>query len=124
MIKRISATFEGQPDCTQQCGVIEWLRQELDGSRLHGLNSYRDVAKTRNEDDRHVRPVDCDALLQIEAVETRKSNVENQTARDMDSWARQEVLCGLESFWLPTCVADQQFERLAHRYVVVNDEHD
>ncbi len=108
------AALDGVPDGAQQHVVAEWLRQELDSSRLHRLDRHRHVAVTRDEDDRHVNPIDSDALLQIETIEVRKSNVKDQAARSQDSWARQEFLSGRERLRLPARAADQRFERLAH----------
>ena len=118
------AALDGVPDGAQQHLVAEWLGQELDRSRLHGLDRHRHVAVTGDEDDRHVNPIGGDALLQIETVEVRKSNVKHQAARSKDSWAGQEFLRGRECLRLPACAADQQFQRFAHRDVVVNNEHD
>ena len=112
------------PDGAQQHVVAEWLRQELDRSRLHGLDRHRHVAVARDEDDRHVSPIDGDALLQVETVEARKRNVKHQAARNKGSWAGEEFLCGRECLRLPAFAADQQFQRFAHRDVVVNNEHD
>src|ERR1700724_105375 len=79
-------------------------------------------AVTSDEDDRHVNPIDSDALLQIETIEARKSNVEYQAARSKDSWARQEFLCGRECLRLPACAADQRFQRSAHRDADANTQ--
>ena len=65
--------------------IVEWLRQELDRSRLHGLDRHRHVAVARDEDDRHVNPIGGDALLQFETIEVRKINVKYQAARNEDS---------------------------------------
>src|SRR5258708_7404626 len=111
------------PNGAQQHVVVDWLRQELDSSRLHGLDCHRNVAITSDEDDWHINPID-DELLQIETIEVRKRNVKYQAARNKDSWAGEEFLCGRECLWLPACGADQQFQRLAHRDAVVNHEHD
>jgi hypothetical protein len=55
--------------------VAEWLRQERDSARLHGLDGHRYVTVTRNEDDWHVDPIAGDAFLQIETIEAcRDSN--------------------------------------------------
>ena len=62
------AALEGVPDGAQQHVVAERLRQELDGSRLHGLDRHRHVAVTRDEDDRHVRAIAGDSLLKFETV--------------------------------------------------------
>src|SRR5215471_8983897 len=95
------AALKRLPDGAQQRVGLERLGQKLDSSRLHGRNRRRNVAIAGNEDDRHVRAVNGNALLQIEAIEAWKTNVENQTAGDRDTWARQEFLCGLECLRLP-----------------------
>jgi hypothetical protein len=118
------AALYGVPDGAQQHLVAEWLGQELDRSRLHGLDRHRHVAVARDEDDGHVDPIGSDAFLQIETIEVRKRNVKYQAARGKESWAGEEFLCGGESLRLPACAADQQFQRFAHRDVVVNNEHD
>src|SRR5712664_1262028 len=51
------AALDGVSDGTQQHVIAEWLRQELDSARLHGLDGHRYVTVTRNEDDRHVDPI-------------------------------------------------------------------
>ena len=43
--------------------------------------------------------------------------------RDPTRARKQLVRRGLEQFLLPACVADQQFERLANRHVIVDNEH-
>jgi hypothetical protein len=93
-------------------------------ARLHGLNSHWYVAVTRDEDDGHVNPIGSDALLQIEIIETRKTDVQHKAIRDKDWWARQQLLCGCEYLRLPARASDQRFQRFAYRDFVVNNEHD
>src|SRR6266851_6574317 len=112
------AALDGVADGAQQHVVAEWLHQELDSSRLHGLDRHRNVAVTRDEDDWHVHPIDSDALLQIETIEARKIDVKHQAARSKDSWAREEFLCGRKCLRLPASAADQRLQRFAHRHVV------
>src|SRR5438445_681782 len=57
------AALDGVSDGTQQHIIAEWLRQELDSARLHGLDGHRYVTVTRNKDDRHVDPIAGDACL-------------------------------------------------------------
>jgi hypothetical protein len=118
VIKCGLAALDRVLDRVQQHVVAEWLRQELDSSRLHGLDRHRHVAETGDQDDRHVNPIHSDALLQIKTIEVRKRNVKYQAARNNDSWARQEFPRRRECLRLPACVADQQFQRFAHRDVV------
>ena len=70
------------------------------------------------------RAIGRDALLQVEAVEVRKRDIEHQAARSEDARAGEELLRGREGLRLPACASDQQLQRFAHRDVVVNDEHD
>src|SRR6266581_4662405 len=118
------AALDGVSDGTQQHIVAEWLRQELDSARFHGLDGHWYVTVTRNEDDRHVDPIAGDAFLQIETIETWKRNVKYEAARNKDSWTAEKFLCGREYFRLQAFPANQQLQRLAYGDVVVNDEHD
>ena len=62
------------------------------------------------EDNRHVFPVGCEAILQIATIETQKLNIENETTRHKSSATTQKLRHGLECLWLPPRVADQQFK--------------
>src|SRR6266481_3279207 len=118
------AALDGVSDGTQQHIVAEWLRQELDSARLHGLDGHRYVTVTRNEDDRHVDPIAGDAFLQIETIEAWKRNVKYEAARNKDPWAAEKFLRGREYLRQPAFAANQQLQRFAYGDVVVNDEHD
>jgi hypothetical protein len=100
------AALDGVSDGTQQRIIAEWLRQELDSARLHGLDGHWYVTVTCYEDDRHVDPIAGDAFLQIETIETWKRNVKYEAARNKDSWAAEKFLCGREYFWLPAFAAN------------------
>src|SRR5713226_7965158 len=117
------AALDGVPDRAQQHIITEWLRQELHGTRLHGLNRHRHITVSRDEDDWHVNPFDSDALLEIETVKARKRNVQYQAARNKHAWADKEFLCRGECLGLPALRAYQQHRRVAHRDVIVNNEH-
>jgi len=67
--------LDGAADGAQQRVAGERLRQEFDGSRLHGLHCHRYVAVTRDEYDRHINPVSRDALLQFKAIDIGKRDV-------------------------------------------------
>ena len=78
----------------------------------------------RDEDDRHVKAVESEALLELETSEVRKVDVKDHATRaGLDRWVSQELLCRRECLRLPTSGLDQQFQRFSHRDVVVNDEH-
>src|SRR5258708_6137496 len=109
------------PDGVHQYIVPKWFCQEFHRTRLHGLDRHRHVAVAGDEDDRHVGPIDGDAFLEIEAIEVGKCHVKYQAARRIDSWTGQELLRGRERLRLPTRASDQQFQRFAHRNIVVDE---
>jgi hypothetical protein len=79
---------------------------------------------TRDEDDRHVNPISGEELLKFETIEVRQRNVKYQAARGKGSRAGEEFLRGREDFRLPACETDEQFQRFAHRDIVVYNEND
>src|SRR5690242_14890585 len=104
------APLDGVPDRAQQHVITEWLRQEFDSSRLHGLHRHRHITITSDEYDWHVGPFDSDALLQLKTVKARERNVEHDAARNKRSWAGKEFLCRGECLRLPTLGANQQLQ--------------
>ena len=51
----------------------------------------------RDEDDRHVIPVESEGLLEFETSEVRKIHVKDQApGAGLDQWVSQELLCGPE----------------------------
>src|SRR5262245_15431267 len=65
------AAFERMPDGVHEHVVVERLGEELGGSSLHRLDTRRNVAVSRDEDDWHLRPIDRDALLNLQTVDVR-----------------------------------------------------
>ena len=123
LTKRHLTALDGALDGLQKHVVAEWLGQEFHCPSLHGLDGGRYVAVACDEDDRHVRPID-DPLLEIETIEIGQRHIEHQAARNIDTRPREKLLGGRECLGLPAGVADQQLQRFAYRYIVVNDEHD
>src|SRR5262249_23318003 len=119
-----ATAFEGTADRLQQHLIAEWLRQELNGSGLHRSNARSDVAVPADEDDWHIRPIDHDTFLKIQTADVREGDVEYHAARNQCSGTNKEFLRRREGLDLPTCRLNQQFQRLTHRNVVVDDEND
>src|SRR4029077_1959474 len=117
-----SAVLDALLNRRQENVVVERLGQEFYGPSLHRADAHGDVAVPSDENDRHVYPF-ADLLLQIEAVETRKRDIQNQTADPAVSWMCEEILRRFERESLPPGRADQQLKRIADRHVVVNDKH-
>src|SRR5881396_2323219 len=101
------AALDGLADGAQQDVVAEWLRQELDSSPLHRLDRHRHVSVACDEDDGHIWTLRRDALLYVEAINTRKPHVEHEAARREDARTREEFLCGLKGLGLPPGVTNQ-----------------
>src|SRR5688572_19267835 len=85
-----SASLDRVINGAQQLVADEWLRQELHGARLHGANGRWDVTVAGYENDRHVDPIVGDALLQLEAIEIRQRDVEDEAAGNGDTGPHEE----------------------------------
>jgi hypothetical protein len=119
-----SASLDCVPDRTEYYFISEWLGQKLDRSRLHGLNSHRDITETGDENDLHVDPVARYTPLQFETIQVGQIDIEYQATRYAGSWAREKLLCRRKGLRLPPLGLYQQLQRLADRYVVVNYEYE
>lgn len=123
MVQNNTTSFEGLMDSADQYIVAEWFRQEFNSSRLHSLHCLRHITVASDEDNRHVGSFGSDALLQFEAIDSWKCNVEDETAWYGDLGMVEECSCRSEYLWLPAFVADQKLQRFANRNIVVDNEH-
>ena len=122
--ERVLAARERLADGGKDDVVAERLGEKLDRAGLHRAYRHRHVGIPRDEDDRHVRPIGSDALLQVEAVEIRKPDVEDQAARRERARMGKECRGGGKCCRIPTGTLNERVERLAHGNVVIDDEHD
>ena len=97
-----AAALDSTANGVQQHIVLERLRQEFDGSRLHRPHAHRHVAVSGDEDDRHVGPL-CELLLQLETAQPGQRHIEHQAGRNRGSRTGEELLCGCERFGSPAC---------------------
>ena len=74
--------LECRRDESQQLLFVERLRQEIQGSRPDRADAGGDVAMTGDKDDRRMVPA-RHLPLQIEAVDVRQLDVEEQTSRPL-----------------------------------------
>src|SRR5258708_39096485 len=77
----------------------------------------------RYENNWHVSPF-RDALLQMHPIENWKRDIQDKATRNRNPWADEKFLCGRKCLRLPASATDQQFQRFAHRDIVVNDKYD
>ena len=102
LTERHATALNGIPDGAQQRVVTEWFGQELDRAGFHCLDRRRHITVTGDKDNRHVRPLGCNTLLQLKAIDARKRNVKYEAAWHERSWAGEEFLCGRKCLGLPT----------------------
>src|SRR5262245_36023045 len=76
-----------------------------------------------DEDNRHLGSIG-DESLQVEAIEVREADIEDQATRSGRAAPRQELLRRREDLGRPARAFDEQFQRLADRGIVVDDEND
>src|SRR6516162_602614 len=69
---------EAQLDRVQQVLIAERLRQKFDRSSLYCLDGHRDVAVSRDEDDRNVNVRRRELSLKIETASSRQPDIEHQ----------------------------------------------
>src|SRR5215472_10227091 len=81
LAERRPAALERSSDRREQHVIVEWLGEELDGSGFHRANRPRNVAVAGQEDDGHLAAIPGDPLLQLETVQPRQLDVQNQTVR-------------------------------------------
>ena len=121
-LPRLGILLFGARDGRQQVLVADRLGQEIDGARLHGAHARRNVALAGDENDRPVRSLGRQRLLQLEAVETGHGDVQYGATGN-----RRIVLCKefLRRRVRPDIVAlraQQPRQRLEHPGVVIDDE--
>src|SRR5690242_19739549 len=79
---------------------------------------------TRDEDDRNMNVRFSEIALKIETAEPRHAHVEYQTRRHVGTRALQKLLRRRERSNIESHRSDETIQRLAYRFVIVNDVHD
>ena len=70
--------------------------------------------------------LDCNSLLQLEAIQ-RPGRERSKYEANIETPARgqsEEFLCRRKRLGPPAFVLDQQFQRLAHGDIIINDKYD
>ena len=104
--------------------LAERLRQELDRARLHGPDRHRNVAVTRDEDDRQRRVGAGQLPLEVEAAEPGEAYVDHHASRRVGSWTAEKRLRAREDLDAHPHRGQEPLERFAHGPVVVDHEDD
>src|SRR5215813_8792807 len=119
-----AVALDARVDGVEQLLIAERLAQELDRPRLDRAHRHRDVAVAGNEDDGKMDARLRQLLLEREAARARQSHVEHEAARGVGALRLQELLRRSEYARLETDGGDKILDGVAHRRVVVDDEHD
>jgi hypothetical protein len=113
-----------QPDRVQQFLIFKRLRQELDRSRLHGLDRRRNIAVAGDEDDRNRHAGLRQLPLNVETARARQPDVQDQACGSARPATMEEFLgCG-EGLASQPRRLQQSGDRRTHIRIVVDDEHD
>src|SRR5438309_2797490 len=80
-----AAPFDGRPDRKEKRNVVDRPGKEFNRACLHRLHGHGYVRVAGNENDWHVR-TPGELLLQFEAAQPWKCQVEDQTAREGATW--------------------------------------
>src|SRR5882724_11266466 len=94
MLSQDAAFMNSTLDCFQQFLFAEGSRKELDSPGLHGPNRQGDVAVPSNENHRQGSVGISKFLLQIQAAQSGKPDIEHQAPRCIRTLATQELLRG------------------------------
>src|SRR5689334_1655383 len=78
----------------------------------------------RDEDDGNVNVCFTKIALEIETAESRHAHVEYQTSRHITTRALQKLLRRREGRNIQSHRSNKTLQRLADRFVIVNDVHD
>src|SRR5437899_3066644 len=116
-----AAPFDGRPDRKEKRNVVDRPGKEFNRACLHRLHGHGYVRVAGNENDWHVR-TPGELLLQFEAAQPWKCQVEDQTAREGATRVGEKLLCRRKAFGLPACCSNQPLERFACGNVAVNND--
>src|SRR5258708_37570212 len=116
--------LERRGDRMQHVLIAKRLGQKIDRAGFHGLDGHGYIAVAGHEYDRNMDIRLGELGLEIEPAYSRQSDVEHEAARHVGKVASQEIRRRAERLDLEPDRAKQASERLAHRFIVVDDEYD
>jgi hypothetical protein len=111
--------FQGNLNRIQQILIAERLSKKLDGSRFHGSHGHRDVTVRSEKDDWNVHASLGQLLLEVEATDPGKPDVENQATGKIRTLGQQEFLRRPEQANSQPYRLDQALDRPANRWIAI-----
>src|SRR5262249_24894351 len=107
--------------CINHLLVAERLGQEINRSSLHGLDAHWNVTVSSDEDHGDVDAPAAELGLQIEAAQSRQSDVQYEAARNGRKVMLQKFGCGRKCLAPQVDRTKQHAQRAEHEWIVVHD---
>src|SRR6202021_942919 len=118
---RLAAVHRVTNRCDQYL-VIERLGQKFSCTCFHCSDRRRNIAESRYEYDRCRVFLFTYALLNVKTAEIWEIDVEDQAVRGNGWQSCQKLLCRFEQCRVPTLVLNQEFQGLANRDIIINND--
>ena len=119
----VAILSEGCVDRPHQIHVLEWLGQKVDRAGLDRAHRRRNVSVSGDEHDMRVIPL-RDLALQIQSVDVREFDIQDQASRDVGLRIRHVFGSGTERHGVHVEARKKHGQRLADPTIVVHDEDD
>src|SRR5437763_13731553 len=123
VLSPLAVALERSSDRVQHVLIAKRLGEKIDSAGFHGLHRHRDVAVPGHEYDRSMDVRLGELGLEVESAEPRQSDIEHEAACHIGKLAAQQVRGRTERLDLEADRSKQAAQRLAHGFIVVNDEY-
>ena len=103
---------------------IQWFLHEVESAGFHGVDRHVDFALARDVDYRKVNRTPGHFLMEFETAHFRHTDIGQKASRLTQGVVIQELARGFEGSYIERHGFEQQLERLADAFVVVDDIND
>src|SRR5262249_43942702 len=108
-------------DSGQERLLLHWLSEEINSTSLHGAHAHRNVAVTREEDDRQRIVQRAESGLKVETAWTGHAHVEHDAPGDVLRLGKQEFARGSITKGLVTRCFQQAQHGSSEGVIVIDD---
>src|SRR5437763_15596866 len=123
VLSPLAVALERSSDRVQHVLIAKRLGEKIDSAGFHGLHRHRDVAVPGHEYDRSMDVRLGELGLEVESGEPRQSDIEQEAGCHIGKLAAQQGRGRTERLDLEAGRSKQAAQRLAHGFIVVNDEY-
>ena len=121
---RAGLSAQRRPDARNKHLVVKRLFQKIDGAELHGFDRERNIAMAGDDDHRNVDSELLEAPQQVDTAHARHPHVGDDAAKRLDRQRVEKRRGGRVALHLDLRRAQQERQRFAQRFVVVDDMND